>query len=139
MKFLLKHKKFTGSIIFTYDDKERITGFQFDCDVTDELFEFIMNYFPQYQSSLKNKAYKNFEVIQVLSDMSFTAFWETYNYKVGNKKRSEKLWNLLSEHDRAQVFAGIRRYDLFMIRKPNQDKCYPETFLSQRRWENSFE
>lgn len=136
---LLKHLRYDGSIIFTYDDKRRCVAFKFDCTVSDELFDFIMNNFPIHQDSLQNKVFSNFQKIEVPADMSFPAFWNFYNYKVGNKERAKKLYELLDDHSRAQVFSGIKKYSHYLASRPNMEKLYPETFLNQKRYENSFE
>jgi hypothetical protein len=125
--------------MFTYDDKHRCVAFKFDCEVSDELFDFIMNNFPINQESLQNKAFKNFQKIEVPADLSFTAFWNAYNYKVGNKERARKLYELLDDNTRTLVFAGIKKYSNYLASRPNMEKAYAETFLNQRRWENSFD
>lgn len=138
MKYMLKHKKVNGSILLTYNEDNRVVEFSFNCDITTEIWEYIISHFPCTKDVLETKFYKNFEIILVHTDLSFMAFWDLYNLKVGNKKRTEKLYNALTEHERVQAFAGAKRYANYLALKPNQDKCYPETFLSQRRWENSF-
>ena len=139
MKILLKHKKFEGSIIFTYDDKGRCIAFAFNCEITSELWDFIFEYFPAHYESIKNKCFANFQKIDVPEDTSFEAFWKVYNYKIGNKERAKKLWELLDEQTRVLVFNSIKKYATFLANKPSMEKAYPETWLKQRRWENSFE
>ena len=139
MKFLLKHKKYEGSIIFTFDEQGRCIAFAFDCNITMELWSFIFDIFPLRIETLQHNAFKNFQKIEVPTDISFTAFWTTYNYKIGNKERAKKLWELLDEQTRVLIFNSIKKYATFLASKPNMEKAYPETWLKQRRWENSFE
>lgn len=71
-------------------------------------------------------------------DTSFNAFWNAYNYKVGNKKTAEKHWNTLNEETRVAVLKSIPRYDAWLRQKTKQDKIYPERYLGQSRWENEY-
>jgi hypothetical protein len=71
-------------------------------------------------------------------DTSFNAFWNTYDYKVGNKNRVAKKWNELPDDDRILALGFIRRYRNWCDRK-KIEYCYPETYLNQRRWENLIE
>ena len=139
MIILLKHTKFSGSIIFTFDDKQRCVAFKFDCETTDELWNFIFDNFPTRQEILQHPNFKNFQKIEVPADLSFTAFWNSYNYKVGNKERARKLYELLDDNTRTLVLSGIKRYSSYLASRPNMEKAYAETFLNQRRWENSFD
>ncbi len=139
IKILLKHKKFTGSIMFTYNEYSRCIAFAFNCDISNELWDFIFECFPSRYEMLQNKCFANFQKIEVHADLSFTAFWNAYNYKIGNKERAKKLYELLDDHTRVMVFAAIKKYANFLVTKPNMEKAYPETWLKQRRWENSFE
>lgn len=139
MKYILTHRKINGSIIIEYDNEKRIRSFAFDCQVSFELWEFMMNNFPATEESLQDYLFKNFKISPVPEDISFDAFWKGYAYKVGNKPRAEKLYKLLSDMERTQVMISIKSYNNYLASHPNQDKCYPETYLSQRRWENSYQ
>jgi len=57
---------------------------------------------------------------------------------VGNKTRAEKLYNVLSDPERARVMVSIRKYKAYLASHFTQEMCYAETFLNQRRWENSY-
>ena len=70
-------------------------------------------------------------------DVSFEAFWNAYAYKVGNKSRVQKKWNLLPEKERILAIGAIARYKRFAESK-RIERVYPETYLDQRRWENEF-
>jgi hypothetical protein len=117
MKYLLKHRKITGSIIFQYDELGRIIAFQFDCEITDDIWDYITGHFPLRIETLKHPAFKNFEIMDVPEDLSFDAFWNAYQYKVGNKERARKLYNLLDDHERTRVFSGIKKYNAFLAKK----------------------
>lgn len=75
------------------------------------------------------------EISQI--DTSFANFWDTYAYKVGNKARVQKKWNLLPEKERILAIGAIARYRRFAEGK-RIERVYPETYIDQRRWENEF-
>ncbi len=138
MKYVLTHEKINGGLKLEYFPNGMIRMFEFDCEISQELWDFIMNEFPTEESCLKGQRFKNFVIASPLEDISFAAFWNAYNYKVGNKTRAEKLWNLLSDVQKMQVLIRIKAYNVFLMAHPAQERLYPETFLFQRRWENEF-
>ena len=77
-------------------------------------------------------------VREVPSDLSFTRFWNAYNYKVGNKDRAEKLWYKLSDAEKLFCLEQIKAYDGWLLNKKNMEKTYAETFLNQKRFTNNF-
>jgi hypothetical protein len=79
-----------------------------------------------------------FRADKVEQDLSFDAFWDLYEHKVGNKARAMKLWSNLPKMDKARCFVGIRQYKFWLSHHPNVEKLYAETFLHQRRWENEY-
>lgn len=81
---------------------------------------------------------KKWQVLEVKDDMSFEAFWDAYGYKKGNKSRAEKLWNAMSEQDRSLCFAVIPKYKYYIANNSHIQRLYPETFLSQKRYENEY-
>lgn len=70
-------------------------------------------------------------------DLSFSMFWNTYAYKVGNKTTVEKKWNALKPEDRLLAMQGIIRQRRHSEAK-HTDMPYPQTYIDQRRWENEF-
>ncbi len=78
------------------------------------------------------------KVTEMPPDLSFVRFWEVYGYKVGKKEKVIQLWQALSDEDRAKCLLKIPIYKQWLAQKPNMERLYPQTFLSQRRWENDF-
>jgi len=138
MKYILTHKKIAGAIVIQYDEQGRVRCFEFDCDASQELWEFMFNNFPQMQESLRHPSFSNFIIQAVPEDITFQAFWKAYDHKVGDKHRAEKLYNLLNDIQKTQVLTSIPRYNTFLQKHATQERCYPETYLSQSRWENEF-
>lgn len=77
-------------------------------------------------------------VTPVPQDLSFTAFWEAYGYKIGDKTRTMKLWVALTDADRIKCLRSIRQYNQFLQQRPNMERLYPETYLKQERFRNEF-
>ena len=89
----------------------------------------------EFKSWMQNK---NFVVQEVPQDLSFEAFWTRYNYKVGKKERAKKLWQSMTDDEHAAALLSIQKYNAYLINHPTLERAYPETWLSQRRWENTF-
>lgn len=71
-------------------------------------------------------------------DTGFDAFWNAYNYKVGNKKKAMTEWEKLPQEDRVRCLRSLPRYEIWLKQKTKQEKIYPERYLSQSRWENEY-
>ena len=113
--------------------------FKIEGQITDQDIKFMKDELPwrEYFLTRFEKTTRG-KVTKITVDLSFAAFWNAYTYKVGNKPRTEKLWEKLSDVDKAQAMKSIPVYDQFLAMHPNQDKAYPETYLSQRRFENNY-
>lgn len=138
-KYTLISKKYPDvKAEVTYRDEGSLYGVVFISDMDGVQKSWLLTHVPKLESELQYLQ-KYFTVEQIIGDLSFDAFWDKYNYKVGNKKRAEKLWNALSEADRIQALKVIASYDNWLKRKNYiQEKCYPETYLNQRRFESKF-
>jgi hypothetical protein len=139
MNYLFTSAKLDGKMLFKYHSNGMLAGFEVEGYPTSEQLRWIMRNMPVHESMIGELQRLTRGVIEkVLPDLSFDHFWDTYRYKVGNKRRAEKLWDALSEADRAKAITSIISYDNFLARRPNQEKAYPETYLAQRRFDNTF-
>jgi hypothetical protein len=68
-------------------------------------------------------------------DLSFIKFWNAYGYKRGNIERARKLWDKLTAHEKILALGFINKLKAVYDRE-RKDMPYPETYLSQKRWEN---
>lgn len=95
--------------------------------------------FPANESIMKTVWMKNlkenFEILVGEPDLSFYAFWNSYNHKV-KKVVSEKAWNRLSKKDRMDALKAIKPYDNYLARK-GIAKAHPATYINQRYWEDN--
>lgn len=138
-EFLYKGKQTTVQILFKYADNGFLIAFECEGPVTPIQLKWLYDNMPKEIEDLDllRKKY-GITIIEVEPDLSFDNFYNTYNYKVGNKKRAESLWNSLTKIEKALALSKIKSYAQWLRLRPNQDKAYPETYLSQRRYENDF-
>ena len=79
-------------------------------------------------------------------DLSFEAFWNFYNYKVGNKTRAKEIWDGLKPTNNKQRMTESNKINAYKIvpklryeyKLKNTNFPYLETFLYQRRFDNEF-
>ena len=68
--------------------------------------------------------------------LSFSVFWEAYNYKKG-KKNAESAWNRLSKKDKKAAIDGITPY-MNDCKSCGRSVRHPATYLNGRTWEDDF-
>lgn len=133
-------QKYDCDYQFKYDSNGRIMGFEilgevnkFSSEHTSKLFQNV----PDTVGDLKQYARKiNMPLIEVKQDLSFEVFWNQYNYKEGgSKKKTEAVWNRMSEKDKTMAINHLPRYERHLI-LTNVSKAYAITYLNQKRWEN---
>jgi len=140
MKYILTSEKLNGKILFDFTSKGLLKAFEIEAedDVGEKLVRWFLGYMPLHEKAMRAHPYITvFKVEKVGTDLTFKAFWEAYAYKVGNKKRAEKLWGALTEPERAQAMAAAVKYKRWLSTR-NQDQAYAETWLKQRRFENNY-
>jgi hypothetical protein len=99
--------------------------------------QYLINHFPLSKDLISKYAeLENVKVTELEEDLSFDSFWKKYNHKVGNKRRAMKLWDLLSDDQKAAAIAYLRVYDTYLAMNNGMAKLYPETYLNQERWNN---
>ena len=68
-------------------------------------------------------------------DLSFLKFWNAYGFKRGNIERTKKLWEKITEADKIIALGFVNKLKA-VYEKEGKQMPYPETYLSQKRWEN---
>jgi hypothetical protein len=135
-KYLVTHKKSKITFLFVFDKNEVIIEYKSDFVSNSKTADFLKEHFPFESKALdyfKKSMHFNLELVE--QDLSFKAFWVAYSNKVGNKVRSEKIWNALTPTDQAKALSYIKRYDNLLL-QGNIQKLYPETYLYQKRYDN---
>jgi hypothetical protein len=65
-------------------------------------------------------------------NLPFADFWNLYSYKVGDKKKCEKVWNFLTYENQKKILTSLPDWKKNIIK--TQSLPYPETYLNQERW-----
>jgi hypothetical protein len=132
-----------GRFIAAYNDEGLLVYFevvQMPSEERVKLLFFSDKVFPSTNEMLlhitaRNRGKVSFHAVP--EDLSFERFWNDYGYKVGKKDRVSKLWSAMNEADKSKALLAIPRYKLWLSQR-SIEMVYPETFLSQRRWENDY-
>lgn len=74
---------------------------------------------------------------EVPVDLSFEAFWNAYKRKVGKLKRTQRLWETMTDLQKQTVLTVIPRYHRFLAHE-NTSISYAETFLANEMWNNDY-
>lgn len=140
MNYILTSNKLKGKILVGFTPEGVLCKMEVDpADATRKLMHWFLERLPLLEGAMHPKYYDNLLHIEPVSDdLSFDRFWNDYDQKVGKKARVEKLWDTLSNPDRAKALAGIRRYDNYLLKQKGIAKAYAETYLRNRYWENEY-
>lgn len=137
-KYALTIDKVPGSVIFGFEDRT-IKFMSIEMDMAPLQVEWLVKHLPYEEQMLDYfKGLARFVVAEIPDDLEFETFWNTYDYKVGKKERARKLWAALWDAERVKVLKAIPQYKNWLAQKNGIETLFPETFLSQRRWENHY-
>lgn len=128
--YIIHGQSFKGNVTLEYDHNDRLVLISFECEMTDAQHTQFIKAVPLFEADFIERATKSGVVYTVKPvDLSFELFWNTYNYKVGDKGRAEKLWTKLSEAEKVCALKAIPAYNRFLQLK-NVGKAYAETWLN---------
>lgn len=138
--FVLTSTRFEGSVEYTFNDEGQLDGFSIQANFTEVQRIWFYERLPTHLDHLTklSNLSNTMTIEEVDPDLSFDAFWLKYNHKVGNKKRSEMLWNKLSAAHKLKAINAIAKYHRYLSQRPSMEKLYPETYLSQERFLNDY-
>lgn len=139
-RFILTSEAFNGEIELAFSLNGHLTRFHNRAELNEKQVSFFSANFPMTVAAanlLIGKA-KSMKAVHIPAELTFHGFWETYGYKVGSKKRAEKLWDKMTDGQRLKTFLSIPEYDKYLSRKKNMEKAYPETYLAQERYEADY-
>jgi len=138
IKYIAQSPAFNGDLILGYDDDGFLAVVEVAAKLDEKQWAWLGRNFPVTSTALKLLTVTSkLTVKEMPNDLSFDLFWKLYNYKVGDKKATEKSWNLLPEVDKVAALAGIPRY-LFWLSTKTIEQSHAKTWLNQRRWENEY-
>lgn len=136
--YIISFKRIDGNVVFHFDaETGRLAKVEFNAELNDDQYRWWGHYLPFDIDGLRKlvKSTEGITLEAMQADLSFANFWQQYKYKVGNKKRSERLWNSLSKANKGKAINFIPKYEAQLL-QTNHDKLYPETYLNQQRWNN---
>lgn len=123
---------FRRNVLIDFDNKSALNLKQIECFEKD--FPFTLE---RLEKLIKLYSFK----VKEVSDYSFDAFWNLYNYKKGNKDRAEKLWNELPKEERSECLDAVSIYNVSLDydeEKRRNEKQLPETYLNQKNYKDKF-
>jgi len=137
--YLLTSPHFTGEIELRFNENGHLIKYDNRAELTEKQFAYMLFRIPVNIDSLSVLTDGNqSKLTEVKIELTFDMFWDKYDYKMGKKARVMKLWEALTETDKQAAMKGIVKYDMYLAGHTKMEKAYPETYLSQRRWENDF-
>jgi hypothetical protein len=137
-KYMLTSPNYPDGIICGFNGDSVIIFFQIEGNPSSDLIIALLQKLPlTEQAFLDLRKRTGIKIEIVPTDLSFECFWSEYGYKFGKKDRVKKIWESMNDNDKVKALAAIKPYKTWLLRK-NIDMVYPETYLSQRRFENDF-
>jgi len=131
---------FSGILVFKYHLNGDLAVFELqeaELDNKQRNWLFSKN-FPYYENQIDLfRKLKEFDVKSEIPTFTFDDFYTAYNYKV-KRVVAERAWKKLTQVDKMNAVAGIKKYDGFLHRKVSQSKANPATYLNQRYWEDEY-
>lgn len=112
----------------------------FDLQLTGPQREWLWAFIPKTIDELNDRKAKSkllCTITPVDTDLSFAAFWDLYDYKLGNKIRAEKHWNALDDATRALAMKKVKEYNYWQAHQTSS-KVFAERWLAQKRYENEY-
>jgi hypothetical protein len=129
--------KFACEIRFTFGENQTLLGF----DIADDPSIAAKDIALLLDNALTLDLFRVYcakagvKMTVIPADLSFKTFWDRYDYKeAGDKKDSEKKWNLLNDLDKARALAYIKIDNQHRLTSGAARK-YAKTYLNQKVWE----
>jgi len=138
-KYQIKSAKYGIELTFTFAENGYLTGLELSNapDISkQEYYDYICSQ-PMFKEYFLNVCKKhNIKYTEVLPDLSFTTFWNKYQYKDGGSKiKAEAIWKKMSDAERSKALAYITRYKQSLQTK-GIAQCYATTYLNGQYWNN---
>lgn len=137
-KYAVTSTNFTGEVYYTFGVNGLLVCVEFIGIVEAAVHAKLCGTLPINELTLLHwkKTNSKMVIAEVGLDLSFTNFWNRYNYKVG-KKEAETAWNKLTEAKKIKALGSIAMYDKHVNDK-GIAKIYPERYLKKERFEDEY-
>jgi len=138
-QFILTSTGFEGSIIYRFDEEDKLKGFDIEATLTDSAREWIINSAPRTVEKLMSfpMRSKTIKLQEVPMDLTFDNFWTKYGYKVGDKAKTEKLWKAMNDGEKTEALNKINKYNAY-LESTGVGKVYAERYLSKKYYQNDY-
>lgn len=70
-------------------------------------------------------------------NLGFSAFWDLYGKKVGDKEKCDRKWKKLTEAEREKIMQTLPAF--LKTIKDKQFQPYPEAYLNKKRWNDDID
>ena len=134
-KYLLTIPNYEGSVVFTYDNGNRLTGILFDGNFPDNVKAAMLKTLPLTPDRLEVTKGRTGVLAEIEEKVTFEMFWNRYNDKARSSKvKTERVWNRMTETERSKAYRFISRYKTSIP----QGVCmkYATTYLNDQLWNN---
>ncbi len=139
-KYLLQNTVIKRDIVVGFNENGLLVFFDADCELSDKQARWFQANVPFEEKDLPElvkKSQGRLTVTKAQTDLSFDAIWNKYNYKVGKKDKTQKLWEKMSDAERLATYKMLPAYNSHLNRT-SEGKAYLETFLRNKYWENEY-
>lgn len=137
-RYLITSPRFTGQAELIYNDSRIIHISLVDTEMDASTAQAFIRCVSCNESEVASRFSDETKIVSADVEVTFEMFWKTYHKKI-NKARAVKLWNSLTETDRANAYVGIRPYNKYLFENKWRSKADPDTYLRNRYWENEYE
>lgn len=139
-KFLIASEGYSGEAAAVFNESGQLVTL--DVSETDMSLKFSSVLFQKIPSEISAffeymNARDNVKCIEASIEITFDMFWEKYNRKI-NKKRSQPLFNKLSQLRQAACYYGIKQYDRYLDVVNWRTKADPENYLRNEMWDSDW-
>jgi hypothetical protein len=133
-QLIMTSPKFSGEITVLYgtDDQLIMIDMQ-QAELKASQVKAFKEAIPVFLSDEMPELFKSFTIIK-----KGYMFWDAYNKK-RNRDRAEKLWDKMSEVNKAKAYLGLNLYNRYCeLNVSWYNKLDPENYLRNQSWNNEW-
>ena len=139
MKYLMQFTKHKASCVLEYNEEGALVKCDFLPGTFDQQeYKLFFNNFPTTESKIavwKKQNFKTLKIEKFKEDLDFNNFYNKYNHKLSKRSRSEAIWKVIDNNEKAKAIAFISTYDKYLAQS-GVAKMNPETYLKSEMWNN---
>lgn len=139
-QFVYSSTHLIGEVLLGYSENDLLVFFDLSkAQLTEAQHATFIKFFPLTLTKLKEliaSDKENRRIVEVVNEITFETFWETYDHKaLSHKKKSVAIWNKLSMAERIKAYQHLNKY-FYQIKVNNTPKMYANTYLNSEIWNN---